>query len=46
MQLMGSMTDKIIKDTSDSGDLLSPIIMDAMTTEPIIFLLKTWVTLS
>jgi len=30
---LGSMTDKIIKDVSDSGDMLSTIIMDAITTE-------------
>ena len=30
---LGSMIDKIIKDVSDSGDMLSTIIMDAITTE-------------
>ncbi len=30
---LGSMTDKIIKDVSDSGDMLATIIMDAITTE-------------
>ncbi|MCL5771111.1 MAG: hypothetical protein M1479_02405 [Actinobacteria bacterium] len=30
---LGSKTDKIIKDTGDSGDMLSTIIMDAITTE-------------
>jgi len=30
---LGSMVDKIIKDVSDSGDMLSTIIMDAITTE-------------
>ena len=30
---LGSMVDKIIKDVSDSGDMLSTIIMDAVTTE-------------
>jgi hypothetical protein len=30
---LGSATDKIIKDVSDSGDMLSTIIMDAITTE-------------
>ncbi|MBC8389422.1 MAG: hypothetical protein H8E13_15455 [Actinobacteria bacterium] len=30
---LGSMIDKIIKDVSDSGDMLSTIIMDAITTK-------------
>ena len=30
---LGSKVDKIIKDVSDSGDMLSTIIMDAITTE-------------
>ena len=30
---LGSTIDKIIKDVSDSGDMLSTIIMDAITTE-------------
>jgi hypothetical protein len=30
---LGSMTDKIIKAASDSGDMLATIVMDAITTE-------------
>ena len=30
---LGNMVDKIIKDVSESGDMLSTIIMDAITTE-------------